>query len=218
MDVEAESPSSSFKPTKPEDRLMMTSASPNSKRSRRKSCICLSVIALILALGFLFLILGLTVLKVKRPRTTVDFVSLQDLDFSLDIARLRVRLNVTLDLGISLTNPNRVGFKYTNSTAFLRYRAADVGEVPISAGKIGARDTHPLNLTLTLMADRLLFNSALYTDVVSGTLPFQTYVRIPGKVRLLFNIHVITYTTCDLEISLANRTVSNQKCHYKAKL
>ncbi|KAL6573804.1 hypothetical protein OROHE_002263 [Orobanche hederae] len=166
MEVEAESPSSS-RPAKPEDRLMMTSASPKSKRSRRKSCICLSVIALILALGLLFLILGLTVFKVKRPRTTVDFVSLQDLDFSLDIARLRVRLNVTLDLGISLTNPNRVGFKYTNSTAFLRYRAADVGEVPISAGKIGARDTHPLNLTLTLMADRLLFNSALYTDVIS---------------------------------------------------
>ncbi|KAL6552452.1 hypothetical protein OROHE_007816 [Orobanche hederae] len=37
MDVEAESPSSS-RPAKPSSRLMMTSASPNSKRSRRKSC------------------------------------------------------------------------------------------------------------------------------------------------------------------------------------
>ncbi|KAK6118167.1 hypothetical protein DH2020_048068 [Rehmannia glutinosa] len=146
------------------------------------------------------------------------FLSLDDLDFSLDIARLRVFLNVTLDIAISVNNPNRVGFKYTNSTAFLRYKGNDVGEVPVPAGKIGARDTRSMNLTLTLMADRLLSNSALYTDVISGTLPFQTYIRLAGKVRILFNIHVVTYTTCDLDIDLANRNVSSQKCHYKTKL
>ncbi|KAI3473067.1 hypothetical protein Pfo_030359, partial [Paulownia fortunei] len=181
-------------------------------------CICLWVTAVILGLGLLFLILGLTVFKAKRPVTTVNSVSLDDLDFSVDIARLRVLLNVTLGVGISVNNPNRVGFKYTNSTAFLRYRGNDVGEVPVPSGKIGARDTRSLNLTLTLMADRLLSNSALYSDVISGTLPFQTYIRIAGKVRILFNIHVVTYTTCDLEINLANRTLSNQKCHYKTKL
>lgn len=220
MDVEAES---SSRPPKQEDKLMhspkhRTTYAAAAATTTRRRCICLWVTALILGLGLLLLILGLTVFKAKRPLTTVNSVALDDLDFSLDITRLRVLLNVTLDLGISLTNPNRVGFKYSNGTAFLMYRGNDVGEVPVPAGKIGARDTRSLNLTLTLMADRLLSNSALYSDVVSGTLPFQTYIRIAGKVRILFNIHVVTYTTCDLEISVANRTLSNQKCHYKTKL
>ncbi|KAL3615834.1 hypothetical protein CASFOL_040128 [Castilleja foliolosa] len=185
---------------------------------RRCKCICLSVTASILGLGLLFLILGLTVFKVKHPTTTVDSISIQDLDLSLDIVKLRVLLNVTLDLGVTVTNPNSVGFKYTNSTAYLRYKGIDVGEVPVPAGRIGARDTRSLNLTLNLMADRLLSNSALYADVISGTLPLQTYVRLAGKVRVLFNFDVVTYTTCDLEISVTDRTVSNQKCQYKTKL
>ncbi|KAL3654857.1 hypothetical protein CASFOL_000643 [Castilleja foliolosa] len=207
MDIQTESSSS---------RLM--TPPPKHKPRRRCKCICLSVTAVLLGLGLLLLILGLTVFKVKKPTTTVDSVSVQDLDLSVDIARLRVLLNVTLDFTITATNPNRVGFKYTDSTAYIRYKGNDVGEVPIPAGSIGARDTRSMNLTLTLMADRLLSNSALYTDVISGTLPLQTYVRLAGKVRILFNFHVVASTTCDLDISIANRTVANQKCHYKTKL
>ncbi|GFQ06281.1 hypothetical protein PHJA_002772100 [Phtheirospermum japonicum] len=191
---------------------------PKQKSRRRCKCICLSVVAVILGLGLLFLILGLTVFKVKRPTTTIDSVSIQDLDLSLDIARLRVLLNVTLDLGVAITNPNRVGFKYTDSTAYLRYKGNDVGEVYVPAGSIGACDTRSMNLTLALMADRLLSNSALYSDVISGTLPLQTYVRLAGKVRILFNFPVVTYTICDLDISLSNRTVANQNCLFKTKL
>lgn len=173
---------------------------------------------MVLGLGLLFLILGLTVFKAKRPVITINSVSLENLDMAVDIARLRVLVNVTLDAGVSVHNPNRVGFKYTNSTAVLRHRGNEVGEAPVPAGRIGPRDTRSLNLTLSLMADRLLSDSALYSDVISGTLPFQTYIRISGKVRILFNIHVVTYATCDVDIDLANRTLSNLKCHYKTKL
>ncbi|GFP87387.1 hypothetical protein PHJA_000882400 [Phtheirospermum japonicum] len=156
MDIEAES--SSCRPPKPEDRLMTPAPKPKSRR--RCKCICLSVVAVILGLGLLFLILGLTVFKVKKPITTIDSVSIQDLDLSLDVARLRVLLNVTLDLGVAVTNPNRVGFKYGDSTCYIRYKGNDVAEVYVPAGSIGARDTSSMNLTLTLMADRLLSNSA----------------------------------------------------------
>lgn len=207
-----------------EDTLMGSrSRSPQQRggRKKRRGRICLwATVLVMIILGLLFLILGLTVFKVKRPVMTVNSVAVADLDFSLDIARVRVVFNVTLDVDISIKNPNMVGFKYTNSTAFLRYRGNDVvGEVPITAGKIGARHTCPLNITLTLMADRLLSNSTFYSDVISGTVPFQNYVRVAGKVRILFfNIHVVSYTTCDLDIHPAYRNLSDPKCHYKTKL
>ncbi|KAL2541284.1 Late [Abeliophyllum distichum] len=201
-----------------ENKMMMAQHDRNPSKKRRRRTICLVVISVILAIALLFTILGLTVFKAKRPVTTVNSVALTDLDFSFDIARLKIYLNATVDTSIAVKNPNRVGFKYKNSTAFLRYRGDVVGEVPIPAGKIGARDSKTLNLTLTLMADRVLSNSNLYSDIMSGTLPLQTYTRIAGKVRILFNIHVVSYTTCDLEINTSSRNVTKQQCHYKTKL
>ncbi|CAK9153769.1 unnamed protein product [Ilex paraguariensis] len=187
-------------------------------RRRRRRNICLAVIAVILLVVLIFVILGLTVFKAKRPLTTVNSVSVRDLDFSIDIARVRVLLNVTVDVNLSIKNPNKVGFKYTNSSALLKYRGEVVGEAPIPAGKISADETRQMNLTLTLMADRLLSNPNVYSEVIAGTLPLQTYTRISGKVQILFKIHVVSYTTCDLTVDIRSRSVGNQTCHYKTKL
>ncbi|KAL2457871.1 Late [Abeliophyllum distichum] len=193
-----------------------TDQQPHEHRGRR--IICMVVIPLILALVLLFTILALTVFKAKQPLTNVNSIALGNLDFSVDVARLKVYLNVTLHTIVTVKNPNKVGLKYSNSTVFLKYRSDVVGEAPIPAGKIGAGDTQTMNITLTLMADRLLSSSNLYSDLVSGTLPLQTYMRISGTIHILFNIHVVTYTTCNLDIDLSNSDLVNQKCHYTAKL
>ncbi|KAI3456870.1 hypothetical protein Pfo_013533 [Paulownia fortunei] len=194
--------------------------SPNHRPVRkRRRFVCLwATTAVIVGLGLLFLILGLTFFKSKPPVTTVNSIAVADLNFSVDIAKRLVYLNLSLYTDVTVENPNRVGFKYTNSTASLRYRGNDVGQVPIPAGKIGARGTSTLNLTLALMADRLLSDSDFYSDVISGSLHFQTFIRLSGKVRMLFDIHVVAYATCDLEIHLTTRTLFNQTCHYKTKL
>ncbi|XP_047979143.1 uncharacterized protein LOC125221056 [Salvia hispanica] len=199
-------------------KLMEADSAKSPGRIRRGRCICLSVTAALLALGLLLLILGLTVFKARHPTTRMDSVALDDLDFSVDLARLRVVVNVSLALGLTVHNPNRVGFKYHDGTALLRHRGNEIGEVPVPAGRIGARDTRSLNLTLALMADRIVSDSTLFNDVVSGTLPIQAYVKLSGKVRIVFSIHVATYTTCDVDVILSNRTLSNLKCHYRTKL
>lgn len=173
------------------------------------------LIAFVLGLGLLFLILGLTVFKVKRPTTTVDSNTLSDVGFSVDVLPPRISINLTLDTDVTVRNPNPVSFKYSNSTGYLRFKGNNVGEVPVPAGLIGARDTRGLNLTLSLMADRLLSNPDFYSDVVSGILPLQTYIRLSGKVRILFSIHVFAYSTCDLVIDLTSQRIANQTCHFR---
>lgn len=197
------------------------SSSNEIKRGRggRSKAICWGwVISGILVVGLIILILGLTVFKAKRPATTVNSVSLKDFQLSVDILRLRVLLNVTLDADLSVTNPNRVAFQYDNSSAVLEYRGQVVGEAPIPAGKIGSRQTLPMNITLTLMADRLLSDSNLYSDITSGTLPLTTYTRISGYVRIVFKIHVVSYATCDLYVDVTSRSLTNQTCHYRTRL
>nr|XP_033511526.1 uncharacterized protein LOC108944785 isoform X1 [Nicotiana tomentosiformis] len=188
---------------------------PNYGSRRGRNC-CFICLAILLLLGLLFLILGLTVFKAKKPVITVNSVSLRD--FSVDI--LQVHLNVTLQVDLSVKNPNRVGFKYDSTSAILQYKGQVVGDAPIPSGGIGSRETRPMNITLTVMADRLFSNSSLYSDFRSGSgmVPLTTYVKLSGVVRVLFKIHVKTTTSCDLYIDVLNRKLANQTCHYKTKL
>ncbi|GKV04276.1 hypothetical protein SLEP1_g16452 [Rubroshorea leprosula] len=182
---------------------------------------CFIAIAVLLAVGLLILILALTVFKAKKPVTTINSVHLGHLDVGLDFPRLGVSLNVTLDVDLSVKNPNKVGFKYKNSSAELNYRGKLVGEVPIPAGEISPDETVGMNLTVTVMADRLLSDSSqLFSDVLSGVLPINTLTRISGKVKLLnlFKIKVISTTSCDVTIFTSNRTIADQDCKYKTQL
>ncbi|XP_073307220.1 uncharacterized protein [Primulina huaijiensis] len=188
-------------------------------RKSRRRCICLSATAAtVIGLLLLFLILGLTVFKPKDPIINVDSVALAGLDFSIDITNLRVHVNVTLNITVTVKNPNRVGFQHDTSTAFLRFRGHDVGQALVPSGKIGARHSSNMNITLTLFADRVASDPDFYNDAISGKLPFQTYIRLPGKARLIFNIHVVAYATCDLVIDVFTQAVASQTCHYKTKL
>ncbi|KDP21825.1 hypothetical protein JCGZ_00612 [Jatropha curcas] len=191
------------------------------KRKHRRRNICLAVTAaIILAIVLVVVILAFTVFKAKEPSTTVDSISLQNLRISPDIARMNVDLNITLDVDLTVTNPNKVGFKYKNGSAFLNYRGELVGEVPIPAGKMSSDSTRPMNLTVTVMADRLLSNPQLIPDVASGVLTFSSLIKLSGKVAIfkIFKVSVDTTTTCDITIFVSNSTLGDQNCKYKAKL
>lgn len=192
----------------------------NNRHKRRRKIILISLLAIILIIALIILILVLTLFKAKKPITTVNSIAVKDLDASVNLLPPRVSINVSLDLNISIKNPNKVKVKYHNSSAILLYKGQVIGDVPIPAGEIGSDRTKDLNLTLTVFADRLLTNVDVYADVIGGNLPVSTYTRIAGKARVLnlFNIRIVSVSTCDLNISILNRGVSNQTCHYTNKL
>ncbi|KAK9054863.1 hypothetical protein SSX86_025942 [Deinandra increscens subsp. villosa] len=189
------------------------------RKRKRRRCICLSVIAVVLLLALIILILALTVFKAKRPITTVNSVAIKDLDASVSLLPPRVSLNVSLDLDITIRNPNKVRVKFRNSSAILLYKGEVIGDVPIPAGEIGSDGTKQLNLTLTVFADRLLTNTDVYADFIRGNLPVSTSTRISGKARVLnlFNIRIVSISSCDLDISISDRRIANQTCHYSNK-
>ncbi|XP_059669824.1 uncharacterized protein LOC132315084 [Cornus florida] len=187
--------------------------SSSSKRmSRRNKCL-LVTFAVILAVLLLMVILGLTVFKLKNPVTTVNSISLKDLQLGPTS-----QLNMTVDVNLSIKNPNKVGFKYTTSSALLKYRGELVGEGPIPAGEISSDQTLSMNITFMVLADELLNNSN--ADDFFGPLPLTAYTRLSGQVGILdiIKIHLVSSTTCDLTINVVTTTVANQTCHYKTKL
>ncbi|KAJ4832514.1 hypothetical protein Tsubulata_000072 [Turnera subulata] len=189
-----------------------------SSRRRRKTCLW-ATLGIIIALVVLIIILAFTVFKAKRPVTTINSVTLQDMSVALGVVTMTVKINVTVDADITIKNPNRVGFKYNNATASLNYRGQQVGVVPVPAGKISAGETMPMNVSLTVMADRLLSNSQAYADTLAGKMPMNTFVRVSGKVNILgIKKHVVSESSCDFDVYIVNRTIGEQNCKYKTKL
>ncbi|XVF65700.1 hypothetical protein PTKIN_Ptkin09bG0270300 [Pterospermum kingtungense] len=197
-----------------------SSAANALKRRRKRRNICFGMMGVLIFIVILILILAFTVFKPKDPIITTNSVFLSNLRFSVDLARLRVFLNATLDVDLSIKNPNKVGLKYTDSAAQLNYRGQQVGEAPIPAGNISADETVPMNLTLTVMADRLVSDSRFFSDVSGGQLALNAFAKVSGKVNILkiFKIHVVSSSSCDLTVFLFNSSVGDQDCKYKTKL
>ncbi|KAL5550345.1 hypothetical protein UlMin_000521 [Ulmus minor] len=193
---------------------------PPRRRNRRKIYTCAGVVlAVILLVVIVAVILSQTVFKAKDAVIAIDAVKLKDLDLGFGLGRLAITLNITLGVDLSIENPNKLGFRYDNSTAAVNYRGGLIGEVPILGDKISAGETKPMNITLTIMVDRLLSNSQMYSDVVAGVLPLNTYTRIRGSVKILgIKIHAVSTSSCDFEIFIGNRTTSEQRCRYTTKL
>ncbi|XP_065853111.1 uncharacterized protein [Euphorbia lathyris] len=201
------------------DEELQSLPKPKSKHRRRNICLGVTV-AVIVLIVLIIVILAFTVFKAKEPKTSVESITVENLKMSLDVARLGVDLNITLGVDLSVKNPNKVGFKYKNGSALLNYRGELVGEVPIPAGKIGSDETRPMNVSVTVMADRLISNSQLYSDVISGVLMFNSLVKLSGKVSILkiFKVSVDTTTNCDFTVFVSNQTVGDQNCNSKTKL
>lgn len=190
-------------------------------RSHRNLCIGVSVaVAVVLFLVVIIVILAFTVFKPKRPITTINSVSIDDFDLSLSVVRTSVDFNITLVADVAITNPNKVGFSYSNSTAFFNYRGELVGEVPILAAQIDAGQTTQMNITLRILADRFVKTSTVFFDVVAGSMPLNAYARVSGKVRILgiFNIHMVSTTSCDFSINISERNIKDQQCNYHTKI
>ncbi|KAL6146379.1 PREDICTED: uncharacterized protein LOC101292145 [Fragaria vesca subsp. vesca] len=190
-------------------------------RSRKRRNICLAATAAVVVTVLILVIFCLTVFKAKDPETTENSVVLRNLQTDFNINRATVDVNITLDVDMTVKNPNKLGMKYTNSTALLNYRGELVGQAPIVAGDISAGETKSMDVTLTVMADRFLGKtSELLQDVIAGSIPFNTVTKISGKVTILgiFKVHVVSTSSCDFNVHVGRNTAGDQKCTYKTKL
>ncbi|KAM0953846.1 hypothetical protein DsansV1_C01g0004291 [Dioscorea sansibarensis] len=184
----------------------------------RRRCVLISV-ATVIALGLLILILALTVFRVRAATTTVTAVHLSGFRVALNALSLSVDLNVTLDLAITATNPNHASFKYTEGSAELFYREILVGEVVIPPGEVAAEGIVYTDVVLVMLADRLITNSEVYSDVASGSVTMKTHTRIPGKVTVVgfVTLHMVLYTSCDVIINVVDQTVQNTNCSFRTE-
>lgn len=195
---------------------------PSVRRKHRRLTICCGACcAIFLLILVIVIILAFTLFKPKNPNVDVENVTLENFKFNIALnIPPTLTVNVTLGLVISLHNPNRISFTYTNSTSHIFYRDVEVGLIPVPAGRVGGRGTEQFSSSLDLMADRLISNSHIISDSTDGSLPFSTSTRIRGKVNILniYKPHITASSLCNFSISISNQSISDMVCAYHLKL
>lgn len=180
---------------------------------QRTQCIWVTL-AVIVVVATVAIILGVTFFKARDPAVQVNAISLEDFHIGA------TSLNISLLLDLTVYNPNRASFKYTDSLTMLYYYGEQIGEAPIPAGNIDSQGTDYLSVLLTVGADRVLVNSNLPSDIANGILPLLATTRLSGIVRVLkvFKHHAVTTSDCDISIFVANATMQSFSCTHSVRL
>ncbi|CAL9003086.1 unnamed protein product [Prunus brigantina] len=165
--------------------------------------IAAAVVGVLVITAFIITVmLSVTVYRGKDPITMVDGVVLRDLHISHKVPKL------TVDLNLSVKNPNKEAFRPTKGTALLVYRGVPMGEAVIDTGEIAAGATKSMTVTLSIMPERLQGNPEIYMEVKAGMVPFNTYTKISGKVKVfnMVKVNVISTGLCGFAVDVKSKT------------
>ncbi|CAI8585270.1 unnamed protein product [Vicia faba] len=184
----------------------------------KKWIVCVAAtIGIVILIILAVVILAFTVFKAKEIISTVDSIEVHDMDMGFSMFTMSLNMNVTLDVIVSVKNPNVYGLKYYNGSTQINYRGQLIGEAPIPSGEISRGQTKRMNLTLTLMADRVLSNKHILSDVSSNTMPLSSFMKVTGEVNVLglTKIHAKSISSCNFTLKISNKTIENKVCRYK---
>lgn len=171
---------------------------------------------------FLFWVIVLLILAIS-----LYFAVFQPKNFGVRVQRVRVNsltfggypqinfVNVSLNLLVSVKNPNQATLYYSPTTAYLYHRGAEVGQASISEGELQGKETQDLSIDLTTQAYNLMEGASLYVDLASNALLLTTYTVISGHVTVLgvFAHDAAIATNCTVDISFSTRNIQGYDCN-----
>ncbi|GMI64692.1 hypothetical protein like AT2G46150 [Hibiscus trionum] len=191
----------------------MESAAEVSKELKRKKRMKLLVYALAFAIfqTIVILVFSLTVMRIKNPKFRVQSITVEDLTAA---ATNPSSFNMKLNAQVAVKNTNFGHFKYQNTTILFDYGGVGVGEAFVGKGRIKARSTKKMNVTVELNSNNIVNNSSLQSDIESGFLALSCHSKLIGKVQLmkLIKKKKSSEMKCDMVLNLVTKAVQDIKC------
>ncbi|KAL6565973.1 hypothetical protein OROHE_005028 [Orobanche hederae] len=195
-----------------------TTAAESRRRKRWKKCCAFSA-ALLLLQAIAVVIIIFTVFRVKDPIIRMKGVTFERLDLISGDSLPRPGSNITLNVDVSVKNPNFGSFMYQNTTTAIYYRGAVISEAHGPPGRARARRTMRMNLKVDVMMDRVLSQLDLVSDINSGLLTVSTYTAVGGRVKIwMIKKHVTVRMNCSMVVNITNQAIQKQECRRKVNL
>ncbi|KAJ6841793.1 uncharacterized protein M6B38_305355 [Iris pallida] len=192
-------------------------------KRRRSRCLvpCVACLLVVVALAVTAVVLALVLFKPRDPRTQLVSATVSGVSPRVSFPAISVDLNVTLDLDLLVTNPNRASFDHAPAKTVLYYRGAQVGDADVAPGRIPSHGSETMHARLTVEAGKLSSEAmSLLSDVIAGSVGFDASTRVPGRVTFLGFIkhHAVATSECHVEVGFPDLKVRSQQCTQKTKL
>ncbi|EEF32651.1 uncharacterized protein LOC8264283 [Ricinus communis] len=189
----------------------MENSKGSSRRGLKIFCGVTAIFLIIVAV--VFVSLAFTIFKPKDPQVFLHPSGLENLQLA------NITSNVTMDMVITIGNPNYGSFKFRNSTGYVNYRGDVVGEIPVAEDLVPARSKTNITTSADLMAGKIMTNPEFFGDFLLGNLNMTATAVLHGKVSVLkiFNLHATTFTTCYISVFVNSRDIQST-CKSKIKL
>ncbi|KAK7399155.1 hypothetical protein VNO78_10331 [Psophocarpus tetragonolobus] len=171
----------------------------------RKCILCCGCVTALLVLFFVIIIvLGFTVYNVKEPEVRMNGVTPISGTFTKGD-------NVILVAHISVKNTNAFTLRFGNTTTIVYYDGVGIGEGTAPPGKAKARRTIRVNSTLLIVANKLLDNPNLDTDLRDQALNISSYTQIHAKVKILnmFPRNLLLQMNCTIGYNITSALIIN---------
>lgn len=210
---------SSDRPASSDDEAAATPLSVRKNRRRRCLRCCGCVAAALLIQAAVVVALVFTVFKTRDPVIRLNRATVDRLDLINGTTTPRPGSNMSLTADVSVKNPNYASFRYPNTTTSLFYRGALIGEARGPPGNARARRTLRMNVTVDVVADRVLALPDVGSDLNSGAVTISSYTEIEGRVKIwMVKKHATVRMNCSLTINMTSQAITEQKCKRKVKL
>ncbi|XP_061337894.1 late embryogenesis abundant protein At1g64065-like [Gastrolobium bilobum] len=168
---------------------------------------CGCVTALVLIFVVIIIVLAFTVYNVQDPEVRMNGVTLLNGTLANGATN-----NITLVADVSVKNKNAFTFRFGNTTTSVYYDGTGIGEGTTPPGKAKARRTMRFNVTMEIMAKKLLANPSLKSDlIIDQALNISSYTMIDGKVKILnmFKRKVVVELNCTIQYNITTGLVTH---------
>lgn len=186
-----------------------------SPKSRR---ICCFIVLLLIVIVAVCAALFLTILKPRPPEIIPHPARLRNVTIEMFPAP---NLNATLNMTITVKNPNYGDCWYKNTTAQVYYRGSPVAELPLEDGAVPARGQLDVFALANLTGDKVMSSPGFLADIGAGSLNFTAVAHMPVKVRVLkiIKFHVRVVVSCDLSVLVSDQSYDVvSTCRSKLKI
>ncbi|KAL4565488.1 hypothetical protein LXL04_029586 [Taraxacum kok-saghyz] len=209
--ADLESPSMRLAPAgvKSDEQPPRTTAYFRKPKHQESSKCLVYVLAAIVFHGTIFLVFGSVFLRVNNPKLRLSTVSIQNFQYENTNS---TSLNITMLAEATLDNENFGRYDFENCNSVILYGNLTVGGGDISGGRVAARNTKPISVTMRISSENLNFSSSGSDS--TDQIEIVSYAKMTGRVHVLKIVdrRKTIEMNCTMSLHLTSQSITDPIC------
>ncbi|KAK8510306.1 hypothetical protein V6N13_026542 [Hibiscus sabdariffa] len=188
---------------------------PKVLRKEEKSSKCLVyMLAIMVIQGSVLLVFASIFLRPRTPCFDIGSVTVRNLKYENNSSS--PSFNFTLVTQVIVENTNFFGdFRFENSNGTVGCGSEIVGQMKMPKGRTQARATERMNVSIDVSSLRLSDTKKLSSNISSGLLELNSYVKLSGKVNILNIVRRRRNPelNCFMTLNFTGKAIQGLKCY-----